>query len=126
MTDREQVDRWLDAYIEAWMTYDPDKIGALFSDDVEYRFHPYDEPLRGRDAVVQGWLEDKDEAGTYEASYRTVAVDGATAVATGTSSYRRSPTDKAIDRVYENCYVMSFDEEGRCSSFVEWYMKRPD
>lgn len=126
MVDRGQVDGWLGDYVDAWMTYDSNKIGALFSDDVEYRYHPYDEPLIGRDAVVKGWLEDQDEAGTYEATYRTVAVDGMTAVATGTSSYKRSANDQTIDRVYENCFVMSFDADGRCRSFVEWYMKRPD
>ena len=46
MIDREGVSRWLDAYVAAWKSYDRDQIAALFSDDVEYRFHPYDEPVR--------------------------------------------------------------------------------
>ena len=30
---REDVSRWLAAYIEAWKSYDRDRIGALFSED---------------------------------------------------------------------------------------------
>lgn len=128
----EDVDRWLEAYIEAWKSYDRDRIRSLFTDDVEYRYHPYDDPVRGADAVVASWLGEgdhagasaRDEPGTYEAEYRTVAVDGDVAVATGTSSYR-DVAGGPIVRVYDNCYVMRFDADGRCREFSEWYMLRP-
>jgi ketosteroid isomerase-like protein len=92
--DRIDVDEWLDAHVAAWKRYDRDEIGALFSADVEYRYHPYDEPVRGRDAVVRSWLgEDEadgasthDPEGTYDATYRVVALDGDVAVATGSST----------------------------------------
>jgi hypothetical protein len=128
--DQDGVNRWLDAYVEAWRTYDPGQIGALFSDDVAYRYHPYDDPIAGREAVVASWLGEADEAsgassrdepGTYDASYRAVAVDGDTAVATGTSTYR---LESGV-RVFENCFVMRFDADGRCAEFTEWYMERP-
>ena len=125
MSSRKDVDDWLGKYVEAWKTYDRHAIGDLFTENAEYRFHPYDEPLVGRDAIVEGWLEEPDVAGTYDGSYRTIAVDGPVAVATGTSLYRASPSDTAIDRVYENCFVMEFDDDGRCRRFTEWYMKRP-
>ena len=97
--DRSDVARWLEAYVEAWKTYDPDPIGALFSDQVAYRYHPDDEPIAGREAVVESWLGEgdhegassRDAEGTYDASYEPVAVDGDVAVATGTSTYRSSP-----------------------------------
>jgi len=56
--DDEIVQRWLDAYNHAWTTYDPDQIGALFTDDAEYRWHPWDERddvARGRSQIVAGW-----------------------------------------------------------------------
>jgi ketosteroid isomerase-like protein len=130
--DRAAVDRWLDDYVAAWKSYDREAISALFADDVDYRYHPYDEPIRGRDAVVESWLgegdhEDAstpDEPGTYEASYRAVAVDGDTAVAVGTSSYRSEPGGP-VDKVYDNCYLIRYDGDGRCREFTEWYMQRP-
>jgi hypothetical protein len=120
------VDRWLMDYVKAWKSYDRDQIGALFSPDAEYRYHPYDEPLKGRDAIVEDWLRDRDVADTYDGFYGSVAVDGSIAVATGTSTYRTSPWDETVDRIYYNCYVMEFDDDGLCKSFTEWYMKRPD
>lgn len=130
--DKQDVDRWLERYVDAWETYDRERIADLFAEEVQYRYHPYDEPIRGRDAVVESWLgegdhEDAstpDEPGTYEASYRAVAVDGDTAVAVGTSSYRSEP-DGPVDKVYDNCYLIRFDGNGRCREFTEWYMKRP-
>ncbi len=66
----------------------------------------------------------RDEAGTYEGAYRTVAVAGEAAVATGSSSYRDAP-DGPVVRVYDNCFVMRFGSDGRCRGFTEWYMQRP-
>ena len=128
---REDVDRWLADYVEAWRTYDRDQIEALFAADVSYRYHPADDPIEGRDAVVESWLgegdhpdaSDRDEPGTYEASYRAFAVDGDRAVATGISSYCDEPGGPAI-RVYDNCFVMRFDSDGRCREFTEWFVLR--
>lgn len=128
---KEDVDRWLADYVEAWKTYDPERIAALFSEDIAYRYHPYDDAIEGRDEVVKAWREEgdhpeagtRDEPGTFEAAYRAVALDGDVAVATGISSYRDSP-DGPVARVYDNCFVMQFDSEGRCREFTEWFMQR--
>jgi hypothetical protein len=130
--ERDDVDRWLDAYVAAWKSYERAQIAALFSDDVTYRYHPYDEPVCGRDAVVASWFGEDDDSGastpdpegTYDASYATVAVDGDVAVATGFSTYRTAPGGP-IDRTYDNCFVMRFDAAGRCREFTEWYVERP-
>jgi ketosteroid isomerase-like protein len=130
--ERADVARWLENYVEAWKTYDREKIAALFAEDVEYRYHPYDEPISGRDAVVESWLGEgehegastRDAEGTYDASYDPVAVDGDVAVATGSSTYFESPGGP-VEKVYDNCYVMRFDAEGRCREFTEWFIKRP-
>jgi hypothetical protein len=121
--DRAQVSEWLGRYVKAWKSYDRALIGELFVEDAHYRYHPYDDPVTGRDAIVDPWFEDPDEPGTFEASYEPVAVEGDIAVAVGTSSYKDSTG--AIDRVYDNAFVMTFASDGRCREFTEWYMKRP-
>ena len=80
MIDRQSVSQWLEDYINAWKTYDPEAIRALFSEDATYRYNPFDEPLRGREAILANWLEYRDAPGTYAAEYRPVAVEGDTAV----------------------------------------------
>jgi ketosteroid isomerase-like protein len=124
--ERGDVDSWLRDYIEAWKSYDRDRILALFADDVECCYEPYSEPVRGAAAVADSWVaEDRvDEPGTYDAAYRAIAVDGEVAVATGSSTYFNP--DGSIRAIYDNCFLMRFDAEGRCREFTEWYMKRPD
>jgi hypothetical protein len=130
--DHSAVQQWLDRYVEAWLTYEPALIADLFSTDAEYRYHPYDDPIVGRDAVVASWFGEASEPGassrdapvTYEASYAPVAVEGDAAVATGTSSYRTEPGGPVV-RVFHNCFVMRFDADGRCREFTEFYVRQP-
>jgi hypothetical protein len=115
---REQVQAWLDAYVEAWRSNDAGAIGELFGDDAQYRYHPYDEPERGRETIVAGWLEDPDEPGSWEASYAPLLVEGDRAVATGGTRYSDGQT-------FSNLFVLAFDAEGRCTEFTEWFMEHP-
>jgi ketosteroid isomerase-like protein len=123
--DRATVERWLADYVAAWKSYDREAIAALYTEDAECRYHPYDEPIRGRDAIVESWFGQGDSApsrdpkGTYDATFHPVAIDGDLAVAVGASSY----TDPAV--VYDNCFLIRFDAHGRCREFTEWFMQRP-
>lgn len=117
--DHRDVQAWLDRYVDAWRTYDPDAIGELFSEDADYRYHPWDEAVRGREAIVSTWLENPDEPGSWEASYRPWAVDGSKAVAVGTSTYPQEPN------VFHNVFLIDFDDAGRCRSFTEYFATQP-
>jgi ketosteroid isomerase-like protein len=117
MTEAD-LQRWLDAYVDAWRTYDGAAVGALFSEDASYRYRPYEEPLVGREAIVASWLEDRDEPGSWEGDYRPLLVHGERAIAEGETRYRRGD-------VYANLWLMRFDERQQCADFVEWFMKHP-
>jgi ketosteroid isomerase-like protein len=119
---RDGVQRWLDAYVEAWRTYDPASIAALFADDATYAYQPYREPLRGRDAIVASWLESPDAAGSWEARYEPYAVDGDRAVAVGESRYLENGKLAAL---FYNVWLLRFDDDGRCSDFVEYWREHP-
>jgi hypothetical protein len=119
----EQVRRWLDGYITAWSTYDPDHIAELFTRDVRYEPEPYT-TLTGRDAVVEAWLSDQDPPDSWEALYDPVAIDGWLAVATGVSRY--FDADGGVQAVFHNVFLLEFDPDGRCRHYREWYMREPD
>jgi ketosteroid isomerase-like protein len=122
MIDRNRVRQWLQDYVAAWKSYDPGAIRALFSDHATYRYNPYDEPVRGREAIVANWLENRDRPNTYTAEYQPVAVEGLTAVAHGRTLYYAAD-GKTVQRQYDNIFVMQFDGEGRCTDFCEWFMQ---
>jgi ketosteroid isomerase-like protein len=119
MQGRELAEDWVRRYERAWATNDPDDIRALFTSDGEYRFHPWDEPAVGQDAIVEQWLDAQDSADDHTFTWSVVAVDGATAVVQGRTAY----TD---GDVYLNLWVIRFADDGRAASFTEWYMEPPN
>jgi len=133
--DRSTVQAWLDRYVAAWKSYDANEIAALFAEDATYRYHPYDsgdDVVRGRDAIVRDWTEpegnasSRDAAGTYDAQYEPFAVDGDRAVAVGTSRYYTDTSQSTVERVYDNVYLLRFDDDGQCVEFTEFFMKEPE
>jgi ketosteroid isomerase-like protein len=121
--NRELLQLWLDKYVEAWRTYDPAQIRDLFTEDALYFYSPFDEQnhVRGREAIVSAWLEEPDAAGSWEAHYEPVAVEGNVGVAHGRTRYRQS--DGTVKREFDNIFVLHFNEAGRCARFTEWFMQ---
>jgi ketosteroid isomerase-like protein len=114
MTEHD-VQRWLDAYVSAWSSYDAAEIVALFSEDASYRYRPFDEPLIGGAAIAADWLSDQDTPGSWEAEYHPFAVAGDRAVTVGETRYTNG-------KRYANVYLLEFAADGRCRSFTEWFM----
>ena len=121
---RDDVNRWLDQYIAAWFDYDATAIGELFTADAEYRYHPWDDPVRGRNEIVQDWLNPagdptkRDKTGTVDARYECYAVDGDRAVVIGDTDYREVAGGPLVRR-YANVWLIEFEADRRCRSFVE-------
>jgi hypothetical protein len=122
---KETVVAWLRSYPQAWETYDPDTIAGPFTEDATYSYHPFEEPVRGRLAIVASWLDGKDPPGTYEGRYEPIAVEGDLAVANGRSRYFKDASKSELVREYDNLFLIRLDGEGRCRSLLEWYMGRP-
>jgi hypothetical protein len=112
--------KWVEGYIHAWDSNDPSEIGALFTESALYYTEPFAKPWRGREEIIEGWLERKDEPGQATFDWRPLVVTAKTAVITGTTTYR----DPA--RVYSNLWIVRLDAEGRCHEFTEWWMEHSD
>jgi hypothetical protein len=122
--EKAAVVDWLKAYMRAWETYSPEAIGDLFADDATYSFHPYDKPVKGRQAIVDAWLKDPDPPGTFSANYAPIALDGDLAVVNGRSTYFKDSSRTEMTKEWDNIFVIQFDRDGRCRSFREWYVAR--
>ena len=126
MTTRAAVTDWLDRYEQAWRTNEPDLIRGLFTEDAVYRWHPWEEPADGADGleeIVEAWLEQPDDPGDWTLECEPIAVDGDVAVARCETRYRATARGPA--RVYHNIWVMTLTDDGRCSDYVEYFMKEP-
>jgi len=121
--DRSAAQEWLDRYIRAWESNDPEEIAALFTEDATYSYGPFRDDVRGRDAIVASWLEEPDAPGSWSAEYRPLAVEGDTAVANGRSRYVQP--DGSPRTEYDNVFLIRFAEDGRCREFREWFVERP-
>jgi hypothetical protein len=110
---------WVDAYVRAWNSNDPQDIGALFADDATYRTEPFAEPWSGRAEIVERWLERKDEPGNSEFVWKPLAAAEDVAIVEGTTRYREPPD------TYSNLWVIRLDADGRSREFTEWWMKHP-
>ena len=78
---------------------------------------PDTEPWRDRDGIVAGWLERKDEPGTWVFRYQVLAETADLAFVRGWTHYVEPPTD------FSNLWVIRFDAAGRCVEFTEWWME---
>jgi ketosteroid isomerase-like protein len=110
---------WIAGYRRAWESNDPTDIRSLFTEDAEYRTEPYAPAWRGQDAIIEGWLEAQDEPGETTFEWKPVVVTDGVAIVEATTVYRAG-------RTYSNLWVIRLTNDGRASSFTEWWMKHPD
>ena len=122
---QETVQRWLDAYVAAWKSYDPQEIADLFTVDAIYHRNPKSSSARGRQAIVEFWLDEKhhDVPGSYEGTYEPVSIEGNLAVAYGKTEF--FDAEGALDTEYRNTWLLRFAPDGRCSEFHESYTWAP-
>ena len=121
----EQVQGWLDGYVEGWRRNDREQIAALFTEDAVYYTDPFREPYRGQGAILRYWEESGDVPDAFDAHYEPLFAAGDHAVAHGYSRYFTQDR-KSVDKEYRNVFVLRFDGDGRCAEYREWYMLRRD
>ncbi|MGH2692201.1 MAG: nuclear transport factor 2 family protein [Actinomycetota bacterium] len=116
MADRAAVEDWVRRYIDAWDSNDPEEIGALFTDSARYYTAPHRQPWSGREDIVEGWLDRKDEEGEWRFSWEVLGVDGDLGFVKGVTASSKLPD-------CSNLWVIRLEEDGRASEFVEYWME---
>jgi uncharacterized protein (TIGR02246 family) len=124
--DRAMVQRWLDAYVRAWKSYDEAEIAALWAEDAVW-LYPFGTRATGRSAITEEWMAEKHlfTAGGYDARYEPIAIDGSVAVTHGRTLFF-DPETGALRAEFDNVWVLRFTPDGRCVEFHEWYAGRPE
>jgi hypothetical protein len=118
MIEKSTIENWIEKYLTACNSNDPQDIGQMFADDAAYYTGPFDEPWNGQEGIIQGWLERKDEPGSFHFRYQILATSEDTAVVRGWTEYFEP------DREYSNIWVIKLNDRRQCTEFTEWWMQR--
>ncbi|MBT2522240.1 nuclear transport factor 2 family protein [Arthrobacter sp. ISL-28] len=117
MTDA--IRQWMEKYIAAWETNEPEDIQALFTEDAVYATRPYDpDAWRGREQIVDRWIASADEPEDWRFEWSVLGTDGDLAFVQGRTTYLDDRPS------YENLWVIRLGPDGRATAFTEWFMER--
>jgi SnoaL-like domain len=121
--DFEGFRAWLDAYVRACKTNDPEDVTRLFAEDAEYYPGPFDEPYRGSASIAEHWADDPWTVGPrFDARVEPLLFEDGLGVAEWWVSYPEAPLGAADE--YSSIFVLRFDDRGRCTEYREWWMAR--
>ena len=125
MTEQD-VQRWLDEYGVAWINGDPEQAAALFTDNALYRETPFDDPMKGRDEIIQYWQEGAADAQEdVEFSSKVWAAVGYQAVAGWQASFTRKASRTRVELDGTFRLDFSTDEDVMlCRSLEERWHRR--
>lgn len=116
----ERLERWMEGYVTAWQSNDPQLVTDLFSEDAVYDPQTADGELHGRAEIVEWWLGVGDDPDNWDFEWLPLVETDDLAVVTGRTRYQEPAAS------YRNLFVIRFDEEGRCRDFTEWYIEEED
>lgn len=117
--DDQIFSNWLTKYGQVWETRYPEGVGDLYSSDVLYYWTPFEEPLRGRDAITAASREASGRQEDIRFGYEVIAQKDNEGWARWWCSFTRVGTGRNI-RI-DGILRAVFDAEGLCSEFREWW-----
>ncbi len=110
------VEKWVDRYVDAWRSSGTSKLASIFSSKINYSVSPWKSALKGLTELERFWGQARsgpEEA--FRLQSEVVAVESKTAVV-------RVEVEYAHDTLshWRSLWIMTFDENGLCSHFEEW------
>ncbi len=121
--DREAFAGWLDAYKAAWEQAATDKVLSLFTPDAVYEETPFDEPMRGHQAIRRYWEEGAEQAQrNVRFSYDIYSVEGDVGMCHWHSTFERVPSGERVE--LDGVLRCTFAADGKCRRFQEWWHRR--
>jgi SnoaL-like protein len=119
--EAEAFQAWLGAYGRAWMGRDARSAGDLFAEDGTYQITPFEEPVRGRAAIIAYWRRVAETEREIVFGYEVLSVTVDVGIARWWASFLIVP--ERLQTRLDGIFVVSFDEDGRCKALREWWHK---
>jgi hypothetical protein len=122
--DRGAFKSWLDAYGKAWESRDAEAAAALYVENGTYRVTPFVEPMRGRKAIFEYWSNVARTEENVKFGYEILVASRELNIARWSASFVIAP--QGLKTKLDGIFVISLDEQGRCTSLREWWHKQQD
>lgn len=122
--DRGALKSWLDAYGKAWESRDAQAAAALYAENGTYRVTPFVEPMRGRKAIFEYWSNVARTEENVKFGYEILVASRELNIARWSASFVIAP--QGLKTKLDGIFVISLDEQGRCTSLREWWHKQQD
>jgi uncharacterized protein (TIGR02246 family) len=123
--DEQRFKSWLDAYGQAWEAQDPDAAAAIFTESGVYAWGPFNEPIRGAEAIRQAWANaTRERQDDIRFGYEILATtsDGR-GIARWWAAMLALPASTPMRM--EGIFLVTLAEDGRCELFREWWNEDP-
>ncbi len=112
----------LETMKRGWEGRDVDLVMSLFSDDAEYRADPFEEALRGANAIRGYWNEAVAGQAHVEFDAERTWVSGRTVLSSWHVAFtRRANAERVRIRGF---MTLEVNDEGRVWRFREWWHRR--
>jgi hypothetical protein len=115
------VRSWLEAYRIAWEDKDPEAAASLFAEGGTYRANIFEEPFVGRDGVRRYWEDVTSTQEDVRVLMGAPFADGARVAAEFWTVMRNAGDDVTLP----GCLLLTFDDEGLCTSLREYWHYQP-
>jgi limonene-1,2-epoxide hydrolase len=112
----------LDAYKRAWETRDPDAAVELFSPDAELRRDPFEEPLRGANAIRAYWNQAAESQAHVEFDAERIWASGRTVLASWHVAFTVRATAQRIRA--RGFMTLELDDRGKVWRARQWWHTR--
>jgi hypothetical protein len=123
MPTPDEFSRWLQGYRDAFIDFDAESAGELFSDDAMYCESPFAPPIHGRSNIVAYWRMVARVMRDVEFGFEVLATTDDIGVARVNDALTRVPSGRRVR--YDGIFFARFDEELRCEEFREWWVELP-
>jgi hypothetical protein len=118
----DEFKKWMDRYGVASEASDPGLAAALFAEDAVYQETPFDDPLRGREAIYQYWSKASQAIQESRFSYQILVVEENWGLAQWQGQLTLRGSGKQI--LLDGVFLVEFDDSGLCSRFREWWHRQ--
>ncbi|HEY7850982.1 MAG TPA: nuclear transport factor 2 family protein, partial [Ktedonobacterales bacterium] len=118
--EKDMIDAaaWLNAYHQAWLTHDAERVAQLFTDDALYQSHPFRPPLRGRAEIADYWRRSTPSQEELEIRWGTLIASGDHAAVEWWATMR--DTDDG-PLTLPGCLIVRFAANGLCETLREYW-----